>query len=182
MNKLIYGNLLLFACCIFYLVWWILAFDPKGRWSLTWPWLIVTAAFGFAGIWQCISGIGLNTPAKKLFGLMPVGIGILVYAALLFITYFFMHRIVTTELFLIVGWTILQIMVLDTAQAFYGAGGISRTAFAVLLIIAIVIAAVSLAAYLKYYDLPKLQGYIDGMIPLILMGVFMAAEAVCMKG
>ncbi len=96
--------------------------------------------------------------------------GIVVYVILLIGTYVLLHRQVTTELFLIVGWVALMFLELG---ALWGLGHFSTVTFVVLLVIAVAVAVVSLICYLMYYDLDGMRGYIDGMIPLILIAVMM---------
>ena len=42
----------------------------------------------------------------------------------------------------------------------------------------VIVAALSMVCYVLYYHLADLVGYVDGMIPLLLAGVFMAILAV----
>ena len=91
----------------------------------------------------------------------------------MFGTKIFLHRIVTTELLLIVGWTMLEVAVANTACGY----GILNGADVVLFLIIVTIAALSsLVLYLMYYNVKPATGYIFGMIPLITeaitMGVF----------
>lgn len=181
MTKIFYGTAALVMCCVFYLIWWVLAFRPAGKVGVTWPWLIFAAVFGFAGVIVSVGGINTDVPGHKMLGIWPLIVGICVYFALLFITSHFMHRMVTTELVLIVGWTALQFMVLDTAQCLASSGGISRQTAVAFMVLALIVAVLSLIAYLSYYKLPVVKGYIAGMLPLIMIGVLMAVELVCFR-
>ncbi len=86
-----------------------------------------------------------------------------------------LKRQVTTELFLIVGWTVLMFLELN---ALYGMGHYTRTVTILLFVITVVAAAVGLVCYLLYYNLDKVKGYVDGMIPLLLVAVMMAVVTV----
>ena len=97
------------------------------------------------------------------------------YIVLLILTNVLMHRQVTTELMLIVFWACMQICACD---ALYGADVISRAVFIVLAVIVLVFAAAGMICYLKYYDLPPMTAFYDGMVPLILFAVCMIGEAV----
>ena len=92
-----------------------------------------------------------------------------------------MHRQVTTELILIVGWTVLEISALDTMQCFNSLGGITTKTALILMAVVIVMAVASMVAYLLYYGLDAVKGYIDGMIPLILIAGTMIAELVVVR-
>ncbi|MCI2048397.1 MAG: hypothetical protein LKJ76_01610 [Lachnospiraceae bacterium] len=176
MQKIVYGTISLILCCVFYLVWWILAFRPDGKKGATWFWLLPTAAFAVAGILLSVEGINAEKPGKPMLGMLPVPAGIAVYLVLLAVTSLAMHRQVTTELLLIVGWTVLNVCMLDTAACFDTWGGIPQTTAIVFMVLSLVTMCVSMAAYLKYYDLPVKAGYIDGMIPLILVGAQMGLQ------
>ena len=81
----------------------------------------------------------------------------------------------TTRRNLIVGWTVLMFLEMN---ALYAQGQCSRTAVIVMLVFTVIAAAVSLVCYLLYYNLDSIRGYVDGMVPLLIIGVMMAAVTV----
>ncbi len=172
-KQMLTGNFLMIACCLFYLLWWILAFKPEGalKGAKT-GWLLIPAfVFGIAAILEIVrgsSGVEAETRLLPTGGILLVGLA--AYVILLLITWVGMKRQVTTELLLIVGWTVLVFL---EVNAMYGLGGLSRTAAIAFLIMLAVAAAIGLVCYLLYYNLDPLPGYIDGMIPLLLFGGMM---------
>ena len=88
-----------------------------------------------------------------------------------------LHRQVTAELLLIVGWAVLQICVLDAAGAMTG----ELTRMSLFMVLAMLVAVASFLAYLAYYNLSSVAGYIDGMVPLLLCGGLMLAEIIGMR-
>lgn len=174
------GNLLLITCCAFYLVWWILAFKPTGAIKgMKTGWLLIPASVaGLAAVILVIGGI-LSESADA--ALLPSGLllwgGIAAYLILLEVTRLLFKRPVTTELFLIVGWTVLT---LSEISALYGAGRFSHRS-AVFFAVGIGAAAViSLVCYVLYYNLGDRAGYFDGMIPLVLTALVMAGISAAM--
>lgn len=101
------------VCCAFYLAWWIIAFRPddliKGLRS---GWLLLPAAVaGFTGVYYIVRGTGMaDASAGLISSKYLLSGGIIAYFLLLAVTYLVFHRMVTTELALIVGWTVLTIM------------------------------------------------------------------------
>ena len=81
-----------------------------------------------------------------------------------------LHRQVTTELLLIIGWLMIEFLSYQSAWSveWLNAG---MTIF--LMILAAVAAILSLFFYLQYYRVSENIGYVYGMVPLI-------TEAVCM--
>ena len=172
------GCVMLAVCCAFYLIWWCTAFRPE---KTPHPaaeiiLFIGAAASGIGALVWMIRGIRYTEVERKLVpgATILVG-GICVYIVLLIATGFFMHRQVTTELILIVGWGVLECMCVNTL---YGMGRFSRGMSVAFFLIAVAAAAVSLVCYLEYYQLEKWKAYYDGMIPLVLTGVIMAATAI----
>ena len=100
-----------------------------------------------------------------------IGVGIAVYFVLLLITRFVFDRIVTSELFLIVGWTMLEIAVINRLNA---AGVLTDGRF---LFMCFVIAAaflISMILYVAYYKMEEMRAFYAAMIPLITEGTAMA--------
>lgn len=177
-RQMFWGDLLLVGCCAFYLLWWIVAFRPvnpvKGSRS---GWLLIPALIlGVAALIMIVRGMNKADAADSFF---PTGTvllaGVIAYVVLLIVTRLAFHRMVTTELFLIVGWTVLTFL---EVNALYGAGCVARNGAAGLLAAAVIVAVLSMICYMLYYGLAGRTGYVDGMIPLLLIAGFMAALAV----
>ena len=152
-------------------------FRPDGKSMTSWPWLVATMLLAFIGVWLSIAGIGEAEKSSLRFGIWPVGIGIAVYLVLMAGSGAILHRQVTAELLLIVGWTVLQICVLDAAGAMTG----ELTRMSLFMVLAMLVAVASFLAYLAYYNLSPVAGYIDGMVPLLLCGGLMLAEIIGMR-
>lgn len=84
------------------------------------------------------------------------------------------HRMVTMELFLIVGWTVLNLIVVDTL---YASGLFSGRVSSLFVVLTLIVVVASLYCYMIYYDLEKWKGYIDGFLPLVMVGIAMLAMA-----
>ncbi len=173
-----WGNLLLVGCCAFYLLWWIIAFRPVGAVrGMKSGWLLIPAfLLGLAAVVMILQGAGGAERVRSFFSARAVLLtAVAVYVVLLLMTRLTFHRQVTTELFLIVGWTAL---VFWEGNALYGAGVVTRNGALGLFAAALLAAAVSMVCYVLYYSLNARAGYWDGMVPLVLAAVYMAALAV----
>ena len=69
-------------------------------------------------------------------------------------------------------------MVFLEVNALYGLGIVPRNGAVILFAAAVIVALVSMVCYVLYYGLDDRAGYVDGMIPLLLAGAFMAVLAV----
>lgn len=170
-RQILIGNLLLVICCVFYLAWWLLAFKPnnpiKGTKS---GWLLLPAfVFGIASVVMIVRSSGDDNQLLLPNNGILIG-GIVIYVALVVITNKLFNRQVTTELLLIVGWLVL---VFREINILYSLGRYSTIGAIVLLIVSVILAVISLICYVMYYDLDVYKGYIDGMIPLIIVAVMM---------
>ncbi len=177
-GQIMLGNIFIIICCAFYLLWWILAFRPTGAVKgIRSGWLLIPAVVsGVLSLVMIIRTLKTAKPDDSFFGVGHViGAGFVLYFILLIVTRVLFHRQVTTELFLIVGWTVLAFLEINLL---YGIGSFGRGAAIALFVAALVTAAVSMVCYILYYGLDIKTGYIDGMIPLILVAVFMAVLAV----
>lgn len=179
-RELFGGNILLIVCSLCYLAWWVVAFKPSGagRGMTTGLLLLAAMVTGVVAVMLTIKGINasphettLIPPNYILWG------GVAAYAVLLVITGVFFKRQVTSELFLIIGWAMLELSALN---ALYGSGRFGlRTAIAFSVVIGIAV-VVSLVCYVLYYRLGATAGYLDGMIPLMTETLVMAAISVAM--
>ncbi len=175
MNQIRLGQALLTICCVFYLIWWSVAFHPNHgdnhTSGLDGILLLITMAFGLAGLTFNMLGI-LKTPPESglVSGIVILVAGVVTYVALLYASRILLHRQVTTELFLIVGWAMLEVASINRAFAWDRVTTEKAVAF---LIIVAVAAVLSLYFYLQYYKVKPMTGYIYGMVPLV-------TEAICM--
>ena len=179
------GNLMLFICSLFYLVWWVVCFGPnasgKAAGGSTGV-VYLTGAFisGIAAIVLMSGGINtLSKDAKSVPVWLILLCGIVLFAVMLLVTTAFYHRPVTSELIIIHIWAVLQ---LSAVAVLYGTGrfGLGRTVLLVTLTgIAFVVGVI---CYILYYRLEGKAGYWDGMAPLLVdasvMAVFLGVLAV----
>jgi len=182
-RQIFLANLLLVICCAFYLAWWLLAFKPVDpiRGMKT-GWLLIPAfAAGIAAVVFAVKGLGAPSVNPGLFpsGWVLWG-GVIAYVVLLTVTTFLLHRPVTTELFLIVGWAMLALSEVNTL---YGGGTLSYRAAITFAAIIAVGAVISLICYMLYYKLPATAGFVDGIVPLLMAALIMAGiDIVLLKG
>ena len=122
MRHIITGQILLIVCCIFYMIWWYRGFKPNVEadrlGGINGILLLITAVLGVAGILFSL----MPTPetAGTKYGQMYIIIGgIAAYIILMMVTKYAFNRIVTSELFLIVGWTILELSLLNRLDGLY---------------------------------------------------------------
>lgn len=173
-KQIFWGNVLLIICCTFYLIWWVLAFKPGGAVNgMKTGWLLIPAfVAGLAAVILAVRGIRSASIGSALF---PYGVllwgGIAAYLILLAVTRLFFKRQVTTELFLIVGWTMLA---LSEINALYGAGRFSLRLADIFAVVIGIATMISLVCYMLYYKLGNHAGYLDGMIPLLMVALVMA--------
>jgi len=171
------GQLLMILCVIFYLTWWCIRFKPGG-FETTFSMICLGCAFvsGLAGIFFNCHGIRTaGGDARAVFGLSNTNILIgcvILYFLLFAVLTFAVHRTLTTELLLIVGWLALELCTINQLCAINAFCGGVTIAFA---LITIAVSIASLACYLAYYKVTAVQGWIVGMIPLIIIGLTMSA-------
>lgn len=169
MKTLIAGQISLTLCCIFYLLWWRAGFYPgvtvnrvAGKVGLL---LYITAVLGILGVILSVTGINHIAAEKDIISGPAVLIGgVIAYIVLLLGSRFLLHRQVTTELFLIVGWSVLMILSIGKA---YSAAALSHGSFIAMLVIIAAAAILSMIFYLAYYNVEPMRGFVFGMIPLI---------------
>lgn len=177
-RQMFLGDLLLVGCCVFYLLWWILAFKPTNPiGGMKSGWLLIPAIFlGIAAVALMIRGAnGVDASVSFFSGKAVLVGGVVAYVALLLVTGIVFHRQVTTELLLIVGWAALALF---EANALYGLGIVTRNGALALFVVAVLFAIVSMVCYVLYFGLSDRLGYVDGMVPLVLVALYMVALAV----
>ncbi|MCL2478763.1 MAG: hypothetical protein FWF22_04635 [Treponema sp.] len=173
-KQVFFGNILFIICCVFYLAWWLLAFNPSGTPNgMKTGWLLIPASIaGLLGVIIIFMGIFAQKPAGQILGNGYIlwG-GIILYLVLMTVTVYLLKRPATTELILIVGWAMLM---LAEINALFGYGSFSRGLSVGLMAVVCAAAVISLVCYVFYYRLDAVAGYIDGMVPLLLSAMVMA--------
>lgn len=167
-RQILAGNAALVICCVFYLIWWLIAFKPGyGVRDMKTGWLLIPAsAAGLIGVFLIISGIMAAHASHSLIsGLWILIGGVAVYFILLAVTSVFFHRQVTTELALITGYCMLALSEINTL---YGVNLFSSVTGVLLMITVIVATVISMICYMMYYGLSETAGYIDGTLPLVI--------------
>lgn len=173
-NGIIQGHALLLVCSVLYLAWWSLFFRPDAQ-VTGWPrtagiaCIVVAALCGVGGL------VAAGRALPALYGSdrhqVPlwafVLLGVAAYVLLLAITSGPLQRQVTSELLLIVLWATFEACVIASLAS---SGTLSPVW---ILVLAVVVAGFFLSAlvcYVLYYRLPPMPAFIDGMVPLILVG------------
>ena len=175
------GHWLLAACCALYLAWWAIFFWPKvGGGEAQGPLRIVgiVSILGavVCGVWgatRACGGAAALAPSGAALG-CAVG-SVALYLLLLAVTQRVFGRQPTTELVLFVAWLGMEAL----CALALGRAGQAGTATLVALL-AVVGFAVSLVCYVLYYRLGALPSFVDGCIPLALIGVVSVVVAGCM--
>ena len=176
------GQISLIICCVFYLIWWYRCYRPdvpvsraKGTNGIL---LLFTFLFGLAGIILCLLPVE-EVRSPKLGGMAIVIGGILLYIILLLITRCLFHRKVTAELFLIVGWTMLETAAVNKLNA---AGTVSDERFSVMCVVIATAFLISMVLYVAYYRMEKMRAFYMAMVPLITEAVAMGVFILMMAG
>ena len=180
MNYILTGQMLLIMCCTVYLIWWYRGFRPNTNASrvggVNGLLLLVTAALGIAGLIFSLMPVPALTeppvPAAIIVAAGAVG-----YFVLLLVTKVIFHRVVTSELFLITGWTVLEMTVLVRLRA----GEIIGPA-GVLVMCAVIAAAfvISMILYVAYYKMEEMKAFYAAMVPLVTEAAAMAMMVAAM--
>ena len=178
MKRILIGQILLIICCLFYLVWWYRGYRPGVVVSRTGGvngvLLFATAAFGVAGLICSLTRVQTRAAYKISPMLIVIG-GIALYFALLLITRFVFQRIVTTELFLIVGWIMLEMTVINRL---YAAEILTGDRFLIMCMVIILAFAISIILYVAYYRMEEMRAFYAAMVPLITEAAAMAVLTV----
>lgn len=174
MNRIITGQILLILCCAVYLVWWYRGFRPGINVSrasgLNGVLLAVTAILGIAG--AALSLLHDEAPAPwKIAPFYIIISGIAGYIVLLVVTRYIFKRVVTSELFLIISWTMLETAVINQLNA---EGILKETGFAVMCVIIAAAFIISMVLYVAYYKMEEMKAFYAAMVPLVTEGAAMA--------
>lgn len=178
MKRILLGQILLIICCIFYLVWWYRGYRPGISVSriggVNGVLLFATAAFGVAGLICSLTRVQARIEYKISPMLIVIG-GIALYFALMLITRFAFQRIVTTELFLIVGWIMLEMTVINRL---YAAEILTNGKFWIMCAVIALAFVVSIILYAAYYRMEETRAFYAAMVPLITEAAAMAVLTV----
>jgi hypothetical protein len=175
------GNLLLLFCSLFYLVWWIVSYRPDSSGGFAGR-VCITAAFitGIAAL--ALMTVGIYSLSRDSTGLPVMFIilgGVALLLVLLPVTAVAFHRQVTSELWLIHIWAVLE---LSAIVVLHGTGRFGTGQGAVLAALAGIATVAGLVCYVLYYRLDEMASYRIGMVPLIVdafvMTVFQVVLAV----
>lgn len=170
------GNLLLFFCSLFYLIWWVVSFRPGSSGGSAGVFCIAAAFItGIAAI--ALLSVGINSLSHNSKGLpvryIMIGVAVL-YVALLLVTVVVFHRQVTSELIIIHIWVALEI---STVVVLHGIGRFGQGRIAALTVLVGISTIIGLICYVLYYRLDGLSSYWVGMVPLatdaFVMAVFL---------
>lgn len=174
LKELLLGNIVLIGCCIVYLLWWSIAFNPMRSYPIGPKVLmfIVIVLLAIVGLYFIIgSMLDMDYSVSGISNFYIIIAGVLSYVVLFLLTYFLMHRQVTTELALIVGWTVLELCLVNSI---YRVGSINSTLLIILSIVIVIGAVIGMVCYSMYYSLYKTTAFYCGMVPLIVCAIIMA--------
>ena len=167
MNRIMIGQILMVLCCMVYLVWWYRGFRPRTNVNriggINGILLLVTAGLGIAGIVMSLMPVPVTAEMKVDPIVIAVG-GIAAYIILLLITRFCFRRVVTTELLLIVGWAVLEAVVITRLDA---AGLLGGSGFIFMCIVLLVAVVISMVLYVAYYRMEEMKAFYAAMVPLV---------------
>jgi hypothetical protein len=166
------GHALMAACCALYLAWWVIFFWPKVGGGSAHGALRTIGIVAILGAVVC-GVLGATRICGGAASLAPTGVivgcavgAVVLYLVLLAVTQRAFQRQPTTELVLFVAWLGMEVC---CALAL---GGVGKSGAAVLVaVLAVVGFVASLVCYVLYYRLDPLPSFVDGCIPLALIGV-----------
>lgn len=173
MVKAVSGQVFLIICCIFYLIWWYRGYNPASPadkvGGINGILLSITAITGMLGIILTLMPVQRILPLR-FSQMAAVLIGIATYIILMFVTQYGFQRIVTTELFLIVGWTLLEMTFINRL---YAGELLSITRFNVMCVVIAIAFVISMVLYVVYYKMDRMHAFYAAMVPLITEGLSM---------
>lgn len=180
-GSLVGGHASLAACAVLYLAWWWIFFRPQeGRpagalYGIGVACIVAAAVLGIGGAASAIVGLGkLPVQGGALPGWAFVAGAAISYVVLAFATVRLFHRPITTELALFVAWAALELAV---ANGLREAGAWSDGLALVMVVLVAAAMLASLVCYVLYYRLPPLLSFVDGAVPLVLVGAMAVAMA-----
>ena len=161
------GNLLLFLCSLFYLIWWIVSYRPNSIGISVTSGLSITIASitGIAAVAAMFYGISSLSPSSNGLPVKVILISVFIlFLVLLPTSIVIFHRTVTSELILIHFWVAL---VLSAVVVLHGTGHFNFAHTATLVTLTGIATVVGLICYMLYYSLDESARFWNGMIPLI---------------
>lgn len=175
LTKIVCGQACLIGCCILYLIWWSMTYHPyKDSYGgvLNGILLLIMIVLGLSGVMLSIYGVNLapKIGAPKWNGIWIILGGIAMYVVLLFVTNKWLHRPVTTELFLIIGWSVLELSVINSLNL---SGNLSDMRFFIMTVVIAIAVIISLVLYVLYYRMGPRKAFYFAMVPLITEAVSM---------
>lgn len=167
MRHIITGQTLLIACCIFYMIWWYRGFRPNVEadrmGGINGVLLLITAVLGVAGILFSLMPTPETATIKYSQIYIIIG-GIAAYIILMMVTKYAFNRIVTSELFLIVGWTMLELSLLNRLD---GSNLLSGTRLITVYVSVTLAFIISMILYVAYYRMEDNAAFYSAMVPLV---------------
>lgn len=180
MRRILIGQVSLIICCILYILWWYRGYRPgttvDRTGGLNGMLLLMTAAFGIAGVIMSTGAVPEVYPAK-IDPLYLIPAGVVMYVILLLITRTVFHRVVTTELLLIVLWAVLELAVVNKLNA---GGYLSDKLFLFMAIVIVAVFITDIILYVAYYRMEEMRAFYAAMVPLIAAAITMGVLTVLM--
>ena len=182
MRQVILGQVFLIVCCCFYLGFWYTGYKPgvnADRMNgINGVLFAATALTGMAGILLCLipSDMLFKVKFPQMFVLFG---GIVMYIILMLVTKYGFGRIVTTELFLIVGWTMLEVSILNKLA---GTGVLDGAGLVISCLAVLIAFLVSMVLYVAYYRMEDMKAFYAAMVPLVTEAVAMLVLVLVLLG
>lgn len=176
-----WGHALLFVCAVFYLAWWTVFFRdvddrPTGALRILGIACIVVAAIaGIAAV--AVTVVALVQMPMAIPPFLILAVAVVLYLVLMVGTRWLAKRSVTTELALIVGWMALEVSTVNGIASLHAITGASFIMLALVLAVAFI---VNVVCYTLYYALKGRAAFIDGCIPLVIVGIISALLAIAL--
>jgi len=167
------GNMLLLFCSLFYLAWWVVTFRPNSSGGPVGVFYIVAAFItGIVAIVLMSGGISSLSQSSESIPVRFILLGaVALLIVLVLITTMAFHRIVTSELIIILIWAALELSVITVL---YGSGRFGSGSAVTLAVLVGIATVVSLICYVLYYRLDETASYWVGMVPLSAAGLVVA--------
>lgn len=177
------GHFALAACAVFYLLWWAVFFRPGAKTANSKALrvggiacIVLAAVLGIAGVVLVVIAL-MGLPASIPTFILIAG-GVALYVVLLGVTNVILDRPVTTELLLIVGWFVLETNLLNGIAS---TGLITGASLIILGLVVFIAFVVCIVCYVLYYRLEGRASFIDGMVPLIVIGFIALSFALLLR-
>jgi hypothetical protein len=176
------GHVALALCALFYLVWWFVFFRPNAQAPTGALRVFGLVCIGLAVLCGIVGVVRIARVASVLPTYVSnwtiVALGVVVYIVVLLVTRFAFDRPVTTELVLIVAWTVLELCV---ANALIGSGAVRGGVGVAVVAITLIAFALSLVCYTMYYRLSPGAAFLDGCAPLAFIALVSVVFSVIIR-